>query len=437
MKIFVQYLNGHLIFLTVIMTGSVFMNPCLAARTNYSLGIEASYTDNSTLVADDPIDDLIRSALLGFEFNEDSSIVQANVRSLAQYRDYREDSFSDEVLLYLSLDSTFTLRPSSFFWKFEDYFSQQQLDNLTPGTPDNLINTNVFSTGPDFFFRISSSDSLYVGSRINDYNFENEDVNNSRLILSLAYIAGISSSVDMSLNAQYQDATYDTLEVADFLRQDLFLRFDSRPSRSQFVLDLGLSYIDRDETLEDVDGYLARLLWHNQFREYSYFRLNALSQYTDSSLNLLSSGAQTIQFDRAGSQINGDIFKEQRIEAMYHFATSSSSYNVQARFSEEDYEVLPQDRLSRGANFNYTHILSRTTNLTAYLRYQKYVYRDVEQRDTQRVGGLSLNYRLSRKYTFRFEYTLNSQDSNVQIAQYDENRIFISFFYGLDPGTYR
>ncbi len=408
----------------------------MAARMDYSLGVESEYSDNSTLVSVDPLDDFGRSVLIGVGLEENSAKVTADLSSLIQYKNYRENSFPDELIFYLRANSDFTIRPSSFFWKIEDYFSRQRLNNLLPGTPDNLINTNVFSTGPDLYFRLTSSDSIYVGSRLNNYLFETDNSDNSRAIFRLAYITDISSATTMSLNTEYQAVEFVEIDDVDFDRQDFFISFETQPSRSEFKLDLGYTYVDR-ETLDDVDGYLARLLWQNQFRESSYFLLNAGSGYTDSGFDLLTSGAQNPEFERAGTQISADIYYEKKIEATYHFAINASSYDFQINYRDEDYEVLLQDRITSGGNFNYAYMYSPTTTLSAQFRYQKYNNLDIDQLDRQRIGSLAMNHRVSRNYTLRLEYVLNTQESNISSLNYDENKIFASFFYGRDPGSYR
>jgi hypothetical protein len=71
------------------------------------------------------------------------------------------------------------------------------------------------------------------------------------------------------------------------------------------------------------------------------------------------------------------------------------------------------------------------------LRYRKYLYLDVDQTDRERSASIGLNRRLTRNYTLRMEYTLNTQESNIPAAEYSENRILVVFFYGMDPGSYR
>jgi hypothetical protein len=407
-----------------------------AARVDYSMGVEAEYSDNPTLAESNESDDLRQSALLGISLQENTSKVSADIRSLLEYRDYRDDSFPDESWFYLNGEATWTIRPSSFLWVVEDYYSQQEQNTLLPGTPDNLINTNVFSTGPDLYFHVNPVHQLHLGARGSDYRFENTPADNRRALLTLAWLYGYSSSTELSLNAQYQNAWFTETDDADFRRQDLFFRIDTEPSRSTLQIDLGRSYIDR-ETEEDVDGFLARLIWQNQFRLDSYFRLDASSQYTDSGLDLLTTGTQSTEFDRFGEQITGDIFHDQRLEGIYRFGNVRSSYDIEASYRKEDYEVLLRDRRSRGLRIVYERIYSSTVTLTGQLRYRKYLYLDVDQTDRERSASIGLNRRLTRNYTLRMEYTLNTQESNIPAAEYSENRILVVFFYGMDPGSYR
>ena len=186
-----------------------------------------------------------------------------------------------------------------------------------------------------------------------------------------------------------------------------------------------------------MDGFLARILWRNQFRQLSHFQLDISSQFTDSGLNLLTTGTQNTGFDGAGEQISGDIYYDKNLEASYRFGSSSSTYDVQASIRDEDYETLPQDRRTRRLIFGYEYRYSVTTTYSSQLQYQHYDNLDVDQIYRERSASLSMNYRVSRNYTLRFEYSLNNRDSNILTGEYNENRILFSFFYGNDPGSYR
>jgi len=411
--------------------------PVIAVRADYSLGLESEYSDNSGLSASNENDDLRTSLLGGFAIIEEGPKLNADITSLIEYNSYRDETFNDETWLYLNGDLTWTLRPKSLYWVVEDFYSQVQSDPLEPGTPDNLVNTNVFSTGPDAVFRIDSVNSIRMEARYMDYRFDGTSTDNERGTLSASWIYGPTPSTELSLTSEFEDVTFDETDDSDYQRNNVFLGLQSEYSRSLFEFDLGLSHIDR-HVGEDVDGFLGRLLWRNQFAQQSYFQLDASTQFTDSARDLLlASDQQQLQLGVIQEQISGDIFYDRRLEVTYRLGSSINSYEMYLAYRDEDYEILLLDRRTRTIRFNYEHVQSSTLSITSYLQYREFEYIDAVQQDEEFNGALALDYRLTRKYTLRLAYYRNSQNSTNPIYQYDENRIMLSFFYGTNPRYYR
>lgn len=414
-------------------------NRCaIAAQAEYSIGVEATYSDNSLLSNTDINDDLQQSLLFGFLLQEDGARVSADITSMVDYRQYRDNTFNDENWYYLNGRVDVTIRPSSLFWVFEDYYSQVERDTLSPDTPDNLVNTNVFSTGPDIYFRINSLNRLHLENRYTDYRFDDTPTDSQRKSLLLSWEYTVSSGINLSTNAEYHDARFDELENSDFRRTDIYFRIDGLQSRTSYQFDIGKSTIDRAAE-ENVNGYLTHLILRNQFRLDSYFQFDASAQYTDTAQDLLSSSSQTPnpQLNLVGEQISGDVFYDRRVEMIYHLGSSVNSYQLQLVYRDEDYEILLQDRRTRGARINHTYNYSSRLILNSFIQYQTYDNLDVNQLDKLTLGGLAMDYRLSRNYTMRFEYNYNAQESTVITSDYKENRILVSVFYGRNPRSYR
>jgi len=357
---------------------------------------------------------------------------------MIDYRKYRDNTFSDESWYYLNGRVDVTLMPSSLFWVFEDYYSQVERDSLSPDTPDNLVNTNVFSTGPDVYFRINSLNRLHLENRYTDYKFDDTPTDSQRKSLLVSWEYTASSNINLSTNAEYHDAYFKELDDSDFRRTDIYFRIDGQQSRITYQFDIGRSNIDR-EVEEDVNGFLTHLVLRNQFRLDSYFQLDASAQYTDTAQDLLSSNSQTPnpQINLIGEQISGDIFYDRRVEMTYHLGSSINSYQLQLVYRDEDYEILLQDRRTHGARINHIYNYSTRITFNSFIQYQTYDNLDVDQLDKLALAGLAMDYRLSRNYTMRFEYNYSAQESTVPTSDYKENRILFSVFYGRNPRSYR
>ncbi|MCW8934275.1 MAG: hypothetical protein OQK98_06085 [Gammaproteobacteria bacterium] len=415
---------------------------CNAVTAEYSTGVELEYSDNSLLTNDNELDDVRQVIMLGFSLEEKSSYIDTEISSLIEYDDYRNDTFDDEFLGYLNAESTFTIRPSSFYWVIEDYYSQVQRDSLLPTTPDNRINTNVFSTGPNFKFNVGPANYIDTEIRYADYKFDDRnaadtaDNDSDRTSVLFSWVYGLNSTTDISLNSEYQDVDFKEFTDSDFIRNDLYIRYKKTLGRSYYQIDLGGSNFKK-EVGESLDGFLGRIVLRNQFRQQSYFQLDASSQYTDTSQDLINQAQQNQQLELVENRLSGELFYDVRIEPVYHLGTSVNSYEIQGLYREEDYDVILQDRRSKGLRLNYGYTHSADFSLNSYLQYREYNYTDILQIDKETVFSISSNKRISRDFSFILEYSYVEQDSNVETAKYDNNRILFSFFYGRSPRSYR
>lgn len=436
---YILYMHHLIIILTIIMILVCIINrSAIAAQAEYSVGVEAIYSDNSLLTDTDISDDLQQSLLLGFMLQEEGPNVSADITSMVDSRAYRDNTYSDESWYYLNGRVDVTLRPSSLFWVFEDYYSQVERDTLAPGTPDNLVNTNVFSTGPDIYFRINSLNRLHLQNRYMDYRFDDTPTDSQRKSFLVSWEYSLSSNINLSTNAEYHDAQFSQLEGSDFRRTDVYFRVDGQQHRTSYQFDMGTSNIDREEG-DDVSGFLTNIIMRNQFRMDSYFQLDASAQYTDTAQDLLASNSQSTnqQINLVGEQISGDVFYDRRVEMIYHLGSSINSYQFQLVYRDEDYEILLQDRRTRGARINYIYNYSTRLMFDSFIQYQEYDNLDVNRIDELTLGGLAMDYRLSRNLTMRFEYNYNEQVSTEATSDYTENRLLFSVFYGRNPRSYR
>ena len=395
-----------------------------AARVDYNLGVEAMHTDNSTLSSNNEQSDVRTGLIAGMQLSERSARITGDLQADITAYDYRNDTFPNEVIGSLDGNFEWVIRPSSVIWHLQDQYTQQRLNYLLPSTPDNLVNTNIFSTGPDLFFRVNSVNRILFGLRGEDYRYDQTAQDNQRSAVNLSWLYDVSHDVELSLNLSYQQAKYDEVDDADYDRGDLFLGINSTYGRNHLNLELGTSSIKR-AAYSDVSGYLVRVTWRNQFREQSYFLLEASSQYTDSGLNLLTYGS----LDPLLSELNGDIFYDRRAIMTYRLVSGPSATELRVFLQDEDYEVVPQDRRITGAQLLNNYSYSPTVTFVTGLTYRKNDNYEVDQVDEERLATISIDYRVSRAYTWHLEFNRSEQESTEPTFTYDENRVILRFSY--------
>lgn len=132
----------------------------LAIRADYTLGVQAEYTDNITLSETNAQEEYPLSLLGGFLLEHSAAELDADVRGLLDYRNYPEDTYDSETLGSLSATAEWRPMPGALHLVVEDYFTQTALNTAEPETPDNRVNANAFSIGPDLFFRLAPATTL-------------------------------------------------------------------------------------------------------------------------------------------------------------------------------------------------------------------------------------------------------------------------------------
>ena len=407
-----------------------------ALRGDYTVGIETEYSDNIGLVETNEQNDTGLSVFAGFMLEEQTANYDAEIRTIFERVTYLDDSFDDENLGSLRGNVEWRPLPGQLHWQAEDYFTQVRRDATDPSTPNNRVNTNSFSTGPDFFVRVDAATHLQFQARYSDYYFEDSTADSERMMGSAAWIRAIRPSFDLSGNLVYEDADFTESSVSNFKRTDLFVRADAQQGRSNFIIDIGGTKIDRD-SLQDVDGFLGRVTYLRQIGTTTQFELEASTQYTDSGIDLLTAGGSAFDFDRENEQISGDVFYNQSIEARYSSGPSERNWSVRGLLRDEDYETLALDRETQGLRADMHRNLSGPWYMNAYAAYLREDFTDTLEENKDKELGIGIERQLGRRFNARLDYIFGTRDSNLVGGDYDENRVVFLLYYGGDPQGFR
>lgn len=407
-----------------------------ALRADYTVGVQAEYTDNITLTDTNTEDEVPLSLLGGVLLEHAAAELDVNVRGLVDYRNYLQDTYDNETLGSLSAAAEWRPMPGLLHLVVEDYFTQTAINTAAPETPDNRVNANAFTIGPDLFFRLAPATTLEAQVRRSEYYFEDTVADSSRNSIGAGLVRAIRPQLSVSANVGYEDAEFSENSRNDFSKFDYFARADLERGRTELTVDAGMSDIDR-AVADDVDGFLGRLMLGRQIRTNARVDLELSSQYTDSGVDMLTAGSSPFDFDRSGAQVSGDIFRDNRIEARYHSGTAERNWGLYFTVRDEDYEVLPQDRKSAGVRLELRRGIAESTYANAFVRYRKEDYTDVDLVNKDSELGLGVERRLTRQISARLDYIYNTRDSDDADFDYEENRILFLVYYGSDPQLFR
>lgn len=429
-----------------------FASPLHAGDFAYGLGYTASHSDNITRVPSNERSEVTNSYLAGFAYIERTADVIARVLAQGEFRDYRDDVFGDESIYNVDASAIWIISPQRFTWTVEDRFEEEQIDAIAADTPANRANVNVFSTGPDFYIRFTPVNTLALGARAGNVSTGSANVDNDRFSGSVRWLYQATSISTYSLNFQAMDVNYDDSTInTDFARHDIFLRADYRPSRSQYIVDLGASKINPDRG-QDLDGTLARLSWIRQLTQESSFGASASGEYSDTGTDILSTvstlnaaatsaaglpvtseSPDTTVSSLSSNAITSDVYYAKRGEIFYTRRGSSFGVDFTAGARELDFETTAQDRKEIDGRLDIDFFYSGTTTVTLFTEQLKTEFQSFVREDTERDSGLRFNYRLSRTVSLGLEGRRTERSSTVPTVEYEENRVFLSVLYSSSP----
>lgn len=429
---------GILLFASVI-------SPLQAGEFAYGLGYVATHSDNITLVPTNERSDWIHSLLAGCAYQENSTDLVARVLAQAEYNTYQKNTFADEPRYYLDSSAVWTISPQRLFWTLEDAARQALINSTAVDTPANRTNVNVLSTGPGVVLRFSPVHSLALDARASDVYTGQANADNKRFNGSAGWLYQASSVATYSMNYQTLDVKYDDSTLNnDFMRQDLFARAQYRPSRSQYVLDLGVTDLNRDRG-NDLSGTLARLSWIRQLSPESTFGISASTELSDTSTDILAASeiltAPTVVPEQAAmiaaqSQyvITSDVYHAKHGEIVYTRRGSQFGWQLQASQRKFDYETIVTDsRKETGGRLQINYFYSEATTATLFTTYIKTEYLNFVRRDTDRYSGIRFGYRLTRTISLGLEANRTDRTSTDPTSNYVDNRMLLSVLYSSGP----
>lgn len=436
-------LQGSLLPRTV--SGSIYLTTALALslwcaagwslESNLLLEGEGVYSDNIGLREVDPESEWALTTSAGIELFETEGNIDGWGTALIQYRDYQNGLFDDETLFSFSGAGSYQVVPERYSWWVEDYFRQASIDALAAPTPSNRQDTNVLSLGPEGQWRLTPLQTLVAGARLGHFYFENTEADSIRYSGYGEWRFDFSRRTDISAHAEVSKIDYTSeTQNPNYLREDIFLRFVTAFPRGPLELDLGQTYIDRDEH-DNVDGFLGRLGWTYNLTSTSTLEAYGLTQYTDAGHDILTVVSRGRDIGILDEQLSGDVFLNRQGEIAYYRRGVLFSLRLSGIYRDEDYEITDRDRTIEQGNIALTGHYSEALRATLRFSHRDSEYHDVVRDDRDRSLGLTVAYRWRPRLEWILELARRERESTLEGADFDENRGLISLRYATGRET--
>lgn len=417
------------------------VQPLQAGELAYGAGYTGEHSDNVTRVATNKHSDWIHSVLAGFAYQESSADIVAHVLAQATYNSYQNNSFGNETLFDLNSSAVWTISPQRFFWTVEDNYQQGLVNSTGVDTPSNRTNLNVLSTGPDVYLRLAPVHTMMFGARAGDVYTGQVDADNKRFNGLAAWLYQSSPVTTLSLNYQVLGVKYDnTVLNNDFTSQDVFFRSQYRPSRSQYILDLGTTHINFDRG-NDLRGTLARLSWNRELTLQSSFGASISKEFSDTGSAVLAvttpstlpAGQAPTPSGQPQTVITGDVYETKGGSIFYNRRGSHYGMQFQVGRHKLDFATTPQDQNETDGRLQIDYFLSAVTTATLFTEYTRTEYLNVVLRNTDQNSGLRLDYRITRTVSVGLEGRRTERRSTDSTRGFIDNRVLLTLLYSSGP----
>lgn len=415
------------------------VRPAIAADYTHTFAYSAEYSDNVRLARTDKQDELSHVLSAGFVVNQDSRELNARVQGRLAYRDYQHNTFADDTSAGLDGTVVWKPLPDAFHWTVQDVYTQVLADPTAADTPANRVNANVFSTGPDIFWRLSAVNTLQLGGRYALSSFDasedtaavsSAEADNTRRSGTLRWLYRSSPVTTLSATSSTESVEFDdpAESVFDFRRNETSVGLTNSIARNNITLDFGETRIKR-KNLPEIDGASGQFSWVRELGSDATFSLTASRSLSDAAEELLATSGGTTS--APGTTVSSsDIFVSRQVNLLYSRRSAFNTLAFSLFRSERAFERTTTDNEeSKGGNIEYTHIVSQAVSALMSVRYVETLFPSFPREDETTTAGLGLQYRLGRTLTGGLAYTRQSRSSTDSGSEYVENRAVLSLVY--------
>jgi hypothetical protein len=390
--------------------------------------------------------------------------LDASLAGGVRYEDRELVDGGSNVYGNLAAALKYALVPERLFWTVEDTYGQTLGDPRGTNSPDNLRNTNYFTTGPDLTLRLGGSMGLNVSGRYSRTDTEGELFtglpggtpgfgnavgDDQRLEGSLALFTELSRAAKVSLNASTQRVEFRTPGNPGYDFQSYYAQFTSDRARYSYDVDAGVTELHDFGTTERMP--LIRASFYRRLGPSGSFALQGGQEFRNGAdifrgyieterrtSNLLFQGMDPVLVDALLNYVYADVSLTNR-PAKYRYARADLGYSrsrttfaLGAGMTEERFQFVGIG--AQRDTWDVSATLSRRLKLESSLAFtvgmDERDFDGLNAKDSTQYAMVTLNWQLTRSWTFNTWYRYETRDSDFANNSYDNSSAFVGVTYG-------
>ena len=431
--------------------GEDFYRGLQTPHTDWALFADVGHTDNATLLPNGPSDTIV-TAGLDTSLYRDTGRLKADVAASAYWEDYLNGTFKDHVLGHLVGLVSYAFVPERFIWVVEDTYGQLNANPLLPTTPENRLNANVVTTGPDLYLHLSGDTELQLGARYSQSNFQqvgNANPDDQRLMGHLGLVQHLSQSTALSLNGAASQIQSQFTGQPTYDEYEAYGRYAHEDTRSGLALDAGASEIRQAHSVEHAP--LLRLTLYRRLTPYWNVNLSAGSLFENSAYAFQSAlggtqvvngqvvptapgatGPGTAGAGTADVIVSHSAFRAETARIGVEFVTPRTRFDINGGIERDRFQFgasdLDRDVISGGGSFS--RYLRRAVAVRLAATYERRAPLATLPADRTLYGDLAVDWRFGPLLQATLAYHHEARSTELGGFAYTENLIYLRLSYG-------
>lgn len=406
-----------------------------AVEIKYGLDASMTRIDNINLTLTPSKEEWVTSLKGNLSLVENSAELLANVKLSMSHNFYESSTQLNKTIANLNANAKWIIKPKQLEWFISDIFTQSLIDPLSVDIQSNRQDTNVFSAGPNYYWRLNAINNVNLEARIGKLNSENKVGDNTLLSTATRWVYKVNSRLNTSVNSESVVISYNDNTIGANTRRNLYAKADYKKGRNSYTAEAGTTSIDY-ENQDNQAGQRYLLSINSERTSYSKVNLTYKHDISDAGTTLISNAAVSdpdLSNDDPSTEILvSDVFTDDSIKLSYIKKAETTSYSFEIR--ERDQVYIAQSDLDRKISvysFKPTYYYSPVTSFS--LEASKIItnYKNLVpgREDIDEKYKLKYNYRLRRNVLFNLNLESFNRISTDQLKSYKDNRINITLRY--------
>lgn len=402
-------------------------------RADWELAYYLLFTDNIERVPFDEQDEFVHIPRATLFLTEDTGRLTGQVDLSVERRFYQDDTFDDEDRNAMDLDLLWRVLDQRLHWVFENDLREQPISVRVNDRPDNFQQVNVFSTGPDFLFRLGRNFDGFARARFTDtYAEETERFNSERGRVAAGLQRGITPNTTLTLTGAYSDVDFDEgPETLDYISRSYYATIENLRRRDTLVVDIGWAEADgRGGDEFDVDDVLLDATWTRRDGKYE-FTVSAFHGITSLSQTLGGTGLTD-----SSSVVTSRVTERDSVGLRYSYQLDRGSWQLSASYADDDFVGEDEfDRKQMRYAARYLRPLTPRSELQLFVSYYDAEFTTFPfQRDDDRTEiGVLYTKAWTPHIRTGLELRHRDQGSDNPFIEFDEFTVAFNITYRRNP----